>query len=122
MRESAINGAAAVGRGALLVWDHTIGWIVAWLFIGVIRVYQIAISPLFPPSCRYYPCCSSYGLVAMHVHGSAKGSMLTGWRLLRCNPWSRGGIDPVPERGRWRPDILPDGRPRAPRRGAQASG
>lgn len=79
---------------------------VAWLLIWPIRFYQVAISRFTPPSCRYYPCCSSYAIGALRRHGAAKGLALGAWRLLRCNPWSSGGVDKVPERGRWRP--VPD--------------
>ncbi len=98
--------------GVLWVWDHTLGWPIAWLLIGAIAMYRLAISPLLPASCRFYPSCSAYAQQSIATHGSAKGVLLAGWRLLRCNPWNRGGIDPVPHRGSWRPDILPDGRPR----------
>lgn len=67
-----------------------------------IRGYQRFVSPLFPPKCRFRPTCSHYGIEAVHVHGVAKGLVLTAWRILRCQPFSRGGHDPVPARGRWR--------------------
>lgn len=70
--------------------------------MGLIRIYQRSISPLLGPRCRYYPSCSQYGYEAMSVHGAAKGTILTAWRVLRCNPWSGGGVDEVPARGRWR--------------------
>ena len=70
--------------------------------MGLIRIYQRTISPLLGPVCRYYPSCSHYGYEAMSVHGALKGTILTAWRILRCNPWSAGGIDEVPARGRWR--------------------
>ncbi|HEX4791720.1 MAG TPA: membrane protein insertion efficiency factor YidD [Actinospica sp.] len=73
-----------------------------YVFMGLIRIYQRLISPLLGPRCRYYPSCSHYGYEAMSVHGAAKGTILTAWRILRCNPWSAGGIDEVPSRGRWR--------------------
>lgn len=104
----------AFGRGLLLVWDHSIGFVITWVLIAVVSLYRLAISPLLGPTCRYYPSCSAYALGALHDHGSLKGSALAGYRLLRCNPWSGGGVDPVPSQGRWRPDILPDGRPRLP--------
>ncbi len=63
----------------------------------LIRVYQKFISPLFPPRCRYYPTCSNYALTAYKKHGFFKGTILSTWRILRCNPWSRGGVDYVPE-------------------------
>ena len=67
--------------------------------MGLIRIYQRTISPLLGPVCRYYPSCSQYGYEAMSVHGALKGTILTAWRILRCNPWSAGGIDEVPPRG-----------------------
>jgi putative membrane protein insertion efficiency factor len=70
--------------------------------MGLIRIYQRTISPLLGPVCRYYPSCSQYGYEAMSVHGALKGTILTAWRILRCNPWSAGGIDDVPPRGAWR--------------------
>lgn len=99
----------AFGRGLLWLWDHTVGFVVRFVFLVAIRAYQLAISPLLPPSCRFYPSCSAYGYEAITVHGSAKGLVLSIWRLLRCNPWNKGGLDPVPERGRWLPGIHPDG-------------
>ena len=64
--------------------------------LGLIRFYQLAISPYTPPSCRYIPTCSQYGYEAIIKHGLIKGGLLTAWRLLRCNPLSKGGIDPIP--------------------------
>lgn len=71
-----------------------------YLLMGLIRVYQWTISPLLGPVCRYYPSCSHYGFEAVRVHGAVKGSALTAWRILRCNPWSPGGVDHVPPRKR----------------------
>jgi uncharacterized protein len=68
------------------------------LFIGIIRLYQIAISPLKPPSCRFYPTCSHYGLEAIQRFGPLKGGYLTIRRILRCHPFHPGGLDPVPEK------------------------
>lgn len=68
------------------------------LLIGLIRFYRRRISPLTPPSCKYIPTCSEYGLVAIQRFGALKGGALALWRVLRCNPWSRGGYDPVPEK------------------------
>lgn len=68
------------------------------ILIKLIRFYQIAISPLTPPSCRFYPTCSHYGIEAIKVHGALKGSMLTIIRILKCHPFHPGGFDPVPER------------------------
>ena len=66
--------------------------------IWLIRFYQRAISPLSPPCCKYYPTCSNYGLQAIERFGALKGGLLTLWRILRCNPFSKGGYDPVPEK------------------------
>lgn len=66
---------------------------------GLVRGYQLVVSPWFAPTCRYYPSCSSYALDSLDVHGAGKGAVLAGWRLLRCNPWSEGGIDPVAQSG-----------------------
>lgn len=67
------------------------------LMIWAVRAYQKWISPLFPPSCRYYPTCSQYTLEALRQHGAIKGVLMGGARILRCNPWSRGGVDKVPD-------------------------
>ena len=69
-----------------------------------IVAYQRYISPALGPRCRYAPSCSTYALQAIRVHGPIKGLILASWRLLRCNPWSYGGVDHVPERGRLKPD------------------
>lgn len=66
-----------------------------------VRAYQVGISPYTPPACRYSPVCSQYGIEALHTHGAVKGSLLTAARILRCNPLSRGGLDPVPAPGMW---------------------
>ncbi|HHJ64737.1 MAG TPA: membrane protein insertion efficiency factor YidD [Aquifex aeolicus] len=64
-----------------------------WIAIKLLRLWQVAVSPLYPPSCRFYPTCSEYSVMAIQKHGVLKGSLKTLWRLLRCNPWSKGGID-----------------------------
>ena len=66
------------------------------LLVGVIRLYQRFVSPLFPPSCRFTPNCSRYGIEAIRKHGPIKGGLLAAWRVLRCNPFGKGGHDPVP--------------------------
>ena len=63
----------------------------------LILIYKKLISPLFPKSCKYYPTCSSYAMQAYKKYGFVKGTVLSAWRILRCNPWSRGGVDKVPE-------------------------
>ena len=69
---------------------------VVWLLILPIRFYQLAISPLTPPSCRFTPTCSEYAPQALIKHGPVKGLLLAVWRVLRCNPWGGSGYDPVP--------------------------
>jgi uncharacterized protein len=64
--------------------------------VGLVRVYQRLVSPLLPPSCRFYPSCSAYAVTALERHGAAKGSWLAARRLARCHPFHPGGIDPVP--------------------------
>lgn len=66
--------------------------------ILVLRGYRAAISPLYGQVCRYYPSCSGYALGAIQQHGVVKGVALGVWRILRCNPWSKGGVDEVPPR------------------------
>ena len=71
------------------------------LLIWLLKGYRFAISPLYGQICRYHPSCSAYALEAVTRHGSLRGSWLAFKRVLRCNPWSLGGYDPVPpERSR----------------------
>lgn len=70
------------------------------LVLFPVRVYQYCISPLLPPSCRFYPTCSAYAVEAIMVHGVLRGSWLTLRRLARCHPWGGSGYDPVPPRTR----------------------
>ncbi len=65
------------------------------LGVLMIRGYRAAISPLYGDVCRYYPSCSAYGLGSVQQRGLVIGSLLAAWRILRCNPWSAGGIDDV---------------------------
>ena len=67
------------------------------LAIGPIRLYQRLVSPLLAPRCRYYPTCSAYAVDAIRSFGILRGLVLAVWRVVRCNPWSLGGIDRVEE-------------------------
>lgn len=64
------------------------------LLKGLVRLYQYAVSPHIPSSCRYTPSCSEYALEAFEKYGALKGAVLAAHRLLRCTPWGRGGYDP----------------------------
>lgn len=68
------------------------------VLLWLVRFYQTAISPYKKPSCKYYPTCSNYALEAIERFGAFKGTCLALYRILRCNPFSRGGFDPVPEK------------------------
>jgi putative membrane protein insertion efficiency factor len=68
-----------------------------------IRGYQLLLSPLVGERCKYYPSCSEYAAQAIDRYGILRGLVLAGWRLLRCNPWSRGGFDPVEEQRLFKP-------------------
>ncbi|AVM49115.1 membrane protein insertion efficiency factor YidD [Capnocytophaga sp. oral taxon 878] len=67
-----------------------------YLFIYLVRFYQVAISPLKPPTCRYTPTCSQYTLEALQKHGLLKGGWLAIKRICSCHPWGGSGYDPVP--------------------------
>jgi putative membrane protein insertion efficiency factor len=64
--------------------------------IGVVRAYQVVVSPWLPPSCRYTPTCSAYAIEALRAHGAGRGSWLALRRIGRCHPWGGHGFDPVP--------------------------
>lgn len=68
----------------------------------LIRAYQTFISPMLGNNCRFYPSCSAYAIQALQVHGVCKGTLLAVWRILRCNPFGKFGLDPVPPKGKWR--------------------
>lgn len=72
--------------------------------VWFIRGWRRIISPLYGNVCAFYPSCSAYGLEAVTVHGILRGSALTAWRILRCNPFSGGGVDPVPIGRRYWPE------------------
>lgn len=68
-----------------------------WGLLALIRLYQKTISPSLPPNtCRFYPSCSHYGYQAIYKYGVFKGGWMAAWRVLRCNPFNPGGVDPVP--------------------------
>ena len=74
--------------------------IAALPLIGLLHLYRLAVSPLLPAgTCKFHPSCSAYALEALRRYGLARGSVLAGWRLLRCHPWSHGGVDHVADQG-----------------------
>ncbi len=81
--------------------------LLAWpklALIGLVRFYQLAISPHFPSSCRFTPTCSQYAILALRKYGAVRGTVLAVWRILRCNPWGGHGYDPP----RWFGETLRD--------------
>lgn len=76
------------------------------LLLAPIRLYQRLVSPLVPARCKYHPSCSAYAVQAIRAHGATRGLVLAGWRLLRCNPLSNGGIDRVEDQRLFRARTL----------------
>ena len=70
---------------------------VEWVLRAVVRAYQLFVSPVLPPSCRFLPSCSDYAVEAIERHGALRGIGLALHRLVRCNPWGGSGYDPVPD-------------------------
>ncbi len=70
--------------------------IVARLLVGVVKAYQLILSPMLGQQCRFYPTCSQYAIEAIRKHGAFLGTYFTVRRLLRCHPWHAGGHDPIP--------------------------
>lgn len=68
----------------------------AYLALGLVRLYQLVLSPLLPSSCRYQPTCSAYAIEAIRLHGALRGGWMALKRIGRCNPWGGHGYDPVP--------------------------
>jgi putative membrane protein insertion efficiency factor len=71
-----------------------VSWLVAAAMIGCVRVYQLTLSPLLGPCCRFYPGCSQYFILAVRKYGPCRGAAKGVWRLCRCHPWNPGGFDP----------------------------
>lgn len=85
-------------------WRRAASYPLIWFIMG----WRKLISPLYGQVCAFYPSCSAYGLEAVTVHGLCRGSVLTGWRILRCNPFSNGGVDHVPvSRRAWPEEEFP---------------
>jgi putative membrane protein insertion efficiency factor len=82
----------------------------ARLVTAPVRLYQRVISPGLPARCKYYPSCSAYAVEAVRSYGVLRGVVLAGWRLLRCNPWSHGGVDFVEDQNLFRRHPRPEAR------------
>lgn len=79
-------------------WLRRLGLAPRYAIIYLLRLYQLTLSPMLGPVCRFAPSCSSYAVEAVRVHGVVRGGWLSGRRLARCHPWNPGGWDPVPPR------------------------
>lgn len=97
--EAKLDKLQTKGRNWAGEWPKTPGRLVG---IGLIKIYQLTLSPFIGRSCRHLPTCSEYGYEAIARHGLIPGGWLTFWRVLKCNPLGKAGIDPVPEKMRWK--------------------
>lgn len=77
--------------------------------LGFLAGYRKVISPMYGDVCAYYPSCSAYAVGAVQQHGAVRGTMLSAWRILRCNPWSHGGVDDVRPHEHFRYDLTAHG-------------
>jgi uncharacterized protein len=75
-------------------WLRQVARLPGLVLIGMVRIYQLTLSPLLGKNCRFEPSCSQYYILAVRKHGAIRGSLLGAWRILRCNPFCRGGYDP----------------------------
>lgn len=106
-RETHAEAGVPVSRETGCGHDHRSRSPLVGLFLLPIRAYRRLLSPALPARCRYYPTCSAYAEEAIRELGVIRGTILAGWRLLRCNPLSDGGLDPVSERKLFRDRSLP---------------
>ena len=83
-------------RDRALSWLRSASRLPRLVIVGLLHVYRAVVSPWYGPTCRFYPTCSEYALIAVGRHGVVKGTWLAGRRLLRCHPWNPGGVDLVP--------------------------
>lgn len=91
-----VEGGGAAGRSRGRRFASFLARTPRWAIIGLIRGYQLVLSPLSGPTCRFYPSCSAYAVIALERHGVFRGGWLAIRRLARCHPWNPGGVDDVP--------------------------
>lgn len=96
MRSSPESGEMAATRAGHARSRHVIAQVPSLALRLAIRGYQVAISPMLPPACRYYPTCSQYAIEAIEKYGALRGGWLAARRIGRCHPFKPGGYDPVP--------------------------
>ncbi len=101
-----------MGVGARLIAN--LGFVAALVMRAAIAGYRLLLSPVLGPCCRFQPTCSAYAREAVSTHGALWGSLLAIWRLLRCNPFCKGGYDPVPESAAFWAGPQPRGSRRGP--------
>lgn len=101
----------AMGSGRLRVHDlvRSIPLLPRNALLAALTAYRATISPLYGDVCAYYPSCSAYAVGAVQQHGAVKGALLAGWRILRCNPWTHGGVDDVRPHDHFRYDLTARG-------------
>jgi len=104
MASAPLRDAAVIQADVSARKPNRVSRLLASLLTLPINVYRTWISPMTGPSCRFYPSCSQYAVTALSVHGAGKGSLLAIGRICRCHPWTPGGVDAVPQLGRWRAD------------------
>lgn len=94
--ESWAETLARAACGAWLALVHTLVTLPRRVLTGLVLGYRLLLKPWIGNACRFEPTCSAYALQALQQHGALRGSVLSGWRILRCHPWCDGGCDPVP--------------------------
>lgn len=103
--------ASSIGTGHLQTTDllRSIPLVPRNLVLGFLTAYRSVISPMYGDVCAYYPSCSAYAVGAVQQHGAVRGAFLSAWRILRCNPWSHGGVDDVRPHEHFRYDLTARG-------------
>ena len=103
--------ASSLGTGELRAGDvvRSIPLLPRNTVLGFLTAYRAVISPLYGDVCAYYPSCSAYAVGAVQQHGAVRGTVLSAWRILRCNPWTKGGVDDVRPHEHFRYDLTAHG-------------